>query len=141
VTPKLDQIIARQKAKLAKLEERIGTLMSQRALEEEVLAVMLAEKNPPAAPPNVADSGQPFQGSQRIVLEKRTPEGKLDFSDPQPPIRVHGGTHKGFDQTRDLNFDDVYQMFFKECPEAPGSWTALREWLDSKGWVVRPKTW
>ena len=33
--------IARQQAKLAKLEERLGYLMSQRAIEEEKLAELL----------------------------------------------------------------------------------------------------
>lgn len=37
--------IARQRAKLAKLEERLGYLMSQRATEEEKLAELLEAAN------------------------------------------------------------------------------------------------
>jgi hypothetical protein len=85
--------------------------------------------------------GQPFQGHQKVVIEKFTPDGKPDFSAPQPPHQIHGGTHKGFDLTRDITFDDVYQMFFREDKEAVGSWENLKAWLDSKGWVIRAKTW
>ena len=77
--------------------------------------------------------GQPFSGGQRVLLEKRTEEGILDFSGEQPPVKVHG---------RDLTLDDVYVLYFRANPEAnSGSWGELRKWLDSKSWVVRAKTW
>lgn len=77
--------------------------------------------------------GQPFAGSARVILEKRTEDGTLDLSDLQPPLKVHG---------RDMTFDDVYGLYFREHGEANTcSWGELRAWLDSKGWVVRRKTW
>lgn len=88
------------------------------------------------------DGGQPFRGTQKVILEKRTPEGTLDFSTPQPPLKIHEVDGRGRGTlSRDLIFDDVYHMFFKACPDTPGSWEDLRAWLDSKGWVVRAKTW
>jgi hypothetical protein len=160
MTLRLANRITLQKNKVSKLTEKIGQLMSQRALEEEKLADLLNRQSPPAqdAPgrilfsiplrpegsgmnPDTTDGGQPFRGEQKVVLEKRTPDGKLDFTGEQPPTQIDGGTHKGFDLTRDLTFDDVYQMFFHEDKEAVGSWDNLRAWLDSKGWVIRAKTW
>jgi hypothetical protein len=81
----------------------------------------------------VTDHGQPFTGDQRVILEKRTEEGILDLSDPQPPLKVRG---------RDLTLDDVYALYFREHAEAGScSWGTLRAWLDSKSWVVRAKIW
>jgi len=76
---------------------------------------------------------QPFTGNQKVILEKRTPEGILDLSDPQPPLKV---------RDKDMTFDDVYALYFRENPKSDNcSWDTLRAWLDSKSWVVRAKTW
>jgi hypothetical protein len=123
MTNKLEIKIARQRLKLASIEERIGYLMSLRALGEETLAVLLRQQDPGE------ELKQPFQGSQVVILEKRTPEGKLDFSGEQPP-------------TGELTFDDVWALYARTNPnDWNGSWKTLREWLDSRGWVVRAKTW
>lgn len=71
---------------------------------------------------------QPFRGSQQVVLEKRTAEGKLDFTGEQAPHQP-------------LSFDGVYQLYFKANPSGVGSWENLNAWLKSKGWVMRAKTW
>jgi len=145
MTQPLARRIAYQKARIERLTGKIGALMSQRADEEEKLAELLDNSSQEVARgvrnPDVEGTGQPFIATQPVVLEKRTPSGALDFSAPQPPTHIQGEPHKGWDQTRDLTLNDVYDMFFKECPEAPGSWKALRAWLDSKGWVIRAKTW
>lgn len=91
--------------------------------------------------PVTENNAQPFIGSQKVILEKRTEEGILDLSDPQPPLKVYDVTGRGRGTPRDMTFDDVYRMFFDECPNAPGSWVALRAWLDSRSWIVRAKTW
>jgi hypothetical protein len=91
--------------------------------------------------PTVADGAQPFTGYQKVILEKRTPEGILDLSDPQPPLKIHDTDGRGRGTPRAVTFNDVYRMFFYDCPDAPGSWEALRAWLDSKSWVVRVMTW
>jgi hypothetical protein len=91
--------------------------------------------------PTGADSAQPFNLSQRVILEKRTPDGILDLSSPQPPLKIHDTDGRGRVTPRDVTFDDVYRMMFDECPDAPGSWVVLCAWLDSKSWVVRAKTW
>lgn len=127
-----ERLIAYQKARIARIDARIGTLMSQRVTEEETLAALLAKHHPPPDPgmsknPVVLDGGQPFQGSQKVVVEKRKPDGSLDFSPPQPP-------------TEAMTFDALYALYFRESDD-PGNWGNLRAWLDSKGWVVRAKTW
>ena len=92
--------------------------------------------------PTTEYNAQPFRGTQRVILEKRTPEGILDLSDPQPPLKIREVDGRGRGTlSRDLIFDDVYALFFNACPDAPGSWKALSSWLDSKSWVVRAKTW
>lgn len=79
--------------------------------------------------PIVDGGGQPFRLDQLVILERRTEDGRLDLrSQPQPPVRA-------------MKFDDLYKMFFREDKTAPGSWDALRAWLESKGWVVRACTW
>jgi hypothetical protein len=82
---------------------------------------------------------QPYQLDQRIVLEKRDAEGKLDFSDPQPPTALDGrcGCCDG------LTFRDVYKLFFRSNPDGPPSagWDELKAWLDERHWVIRPRTW
>lgn len=128
-----EKLIAYRKARIDRLDARIGDLMSQRVTEEEALAALLREHCPETIRvirnPVVGDSGQPFRGSQQVILEKRTPEGKLDFAGEQPPA---GG----------MTFDAVWDLYTQTNPKKwSGSWDALREWLDSKGWVVRAKTW
>lgn len=110
--------------------------------------------------PVTENNAQPFSVNQKVILEKRTPEGILDLTLPQPPLRVREVDGRGRGTlSRDLILNDVYKMMFKEldrcshstgvqsltcndaCPDAQGSWTALRAWLDSKSWVIRAKTW
>lgn len=122
--PTKEQRISSKRAKIRSLDERIGVLMAQRADVEEELADLLPKSligNPEVT------GAQPFQGSQIVVLEKRTSEGKIDFSEPQPPVEA-------------MTFDALYALYFREST-GPGIWYALREWLESKGWVVRAKTW
>jgi hypothetical protein len=71
---------------------------------------------------------QAYTGKQIVVVEKRKSNGALDFSEPQPPISQ-------------ISFDGLYQMFFRECKDAVGTWENLRSWLNDKGWSIRPKTW
>lgn len=76
--------------------------------------------------PNV---GQPFQGRQTVVIEKRDSSGRLDFSAPQPP-------------RNSATFDEVYEWYFRAVPEGDtASWADLKAWLDERGWVLRAKTW
>lgn len=75
-------------------------------------------------------TAQPFQGSQKIVIEKRDADGQLDFSEPQPAEPLPGWT-----------FDDLYVVFFSENRDAKGTWEELKAWLDKKGWTIRAKTW
>lgn len=124
-----EKLIAYQRARIARIDARIGSLMSQRVTEEETLATLIGQGNPAkrTCNPVVIGGGQPFQGSQVVLLEKRTPQGQLDFSGLQPP-------------TAPMTFDDLYKLYFRESTD-PGTWGNLRAWLDSKGWVVRAKTW
>lgn len=129
----LARSIELQKVKITSLDARIGVLMSQRVIEEEALADLLAKQNPPTLIQNpvVDGGGQPFRGSQQVILEKRTPEGKLDFTGEQPPTNIR-------------IFDDVWAIYYARTQpgiDRDGSWDALRAWLNSKGWVVRAKTW
>jgi hypothetical protein len=73
---------------------------------------------------------QPFKGSQPVILEKRNGKGELDFSGEQPPVSP-------------LTFDEVYRLYFQATPDGPpsASWDDLRQWLESKGWHIRAKTW
>jgi hypothetical protein len=75
-------------------------------------------------------SVQPFQSNQKIVIEKRDEHGKLDLSDPQPPVKS-------------CTFDALYRMFFNANPDPNivGTWENLKAWLDEKGWTIRAKTW
>lgn len=99
--------------------------------------------------PTTEHGVQPFTSNQKVILEKRTPEGTLDLSDPQPPLKIYEVGGRGVSKiggrehttSRDLTFDDVYNLMFNACPDAQGSWETLRAWLDSKSWVVRTKTW
>jgi hypothetical protein len=124
----LEKRVTAQKAKIARLNERIGSLMSQRVTEEEKLADLVTTRSL-TRNPVVSGGGQPFQGSQQVILEKRTPDGKLDFSGEQPPA---GG----------MTFDYVWGLYAQTNPKDwDGSWNTLKAWLDSKGWIVRAKTW
>ena len=73
-------------------------------------------------------SMQPFKGQDRIIIEKRNSSGGLDFSGEQPPPEP-------------MEFDRVYEMFFRADPEGLGTWEQLRAWLNSKGWTIRACTW
>jgi hypothetical protein len=125
--PTKEQRIQTKRDQIRKLDERIGALMSQRADLEEELADLLPKSNG-TFNPVVAHGGQPFTGSQRVILEKRTPEGMLDRSEPQAP-------------SGSMTFDELYQAFFRNEPTMEGTWANLRAWLESKHWVVRAKTW
>lgn len=103
--------------------------MFQRVLEEGELASLLRLTDPTRTGNPIVEHGQPFHGDQAVVVEKRTPEGKLDFSAPQPP------------RNPSMTFDELYDLFFQEDTTSYGNWRALRAWLESKGWVVRAKTW
>lgn len=126
-----EQLIAEHKVRIARINVQIKALTDQSALEEKELDKLL---NPILEP--IKQSGnppvntwQPFHGNQAVIVEKRTPDGQLDFSAPQPPSNPT------------MTFNDLYELFFQEDKTAPGSWNALRAWLESKGWVVRAKTW
>ena len=65
------------------------------------------------------------------VIEKRTSDGKLDFSEPQPPFFL-------------ASEEDLCKWWFRENPGAASSiaWLdILNVWIPSKGFSVRPKTW
>lgn len=132
-----ERLIAYQKARIARLDTRIGVLMAQRVTEEETLATLIQRVHPSSPPtkpmsnPTVEGGGQPFRGEQKVVLEKRDPQtGKLDFTGEQPPTGEN------------LTFDDVWTLYARTNPkEWDGSWETLLAWLNSKGWVVRVKTW
>jgi hypothetical protein len=86
-------------------------------------------RNPSRNPPR--SEQQPFSSDEWVVVEKRLRrDGKLDFSDPQPP----------FDP---MTFDRLYQLFFRHSPfsGSSASWNDLRDWLESQRFVVRAKTW
>jgi len=73
---------------------------------------------------------QPFRGSDMVIIEKRTADGALDFSAPQPSVEP-------------MTFDDVYQMYFRATTfDGPSvGWDELKAWLDARGWVLRRCTW
>jgi hypothetical protein len=77
---------------------------------------------------------QPFRGTQKIVVERRHPDGTLDFrGEPQPP-------------DHSMTFDRLYDIYFAETANASdrsttASWEQLSTWLKSKGWSIRAKTW
>lgn len=63
------------------------------------------------------------------VIEKRTADGKLDFSEPQPPFFL-------------ASQEDLCSWWFREHPEASIAWLdILHVWIPSLGFSVRPKTW
>jgi hypothetical protein len=130
--PKPEKLIAAQQAKVARLNARIKALQVKRDLELKILEELQDSLTPePTTSKNpITETGaQPFRGSQQVILEKRTLRGKLDFTGEQPPT---GG----------MTFDDVWSLYANSNPkEWDGSWPTLRAWLDSKGWVVRAKTW
>jgi hypothetical protein len=82
---------------------------------------------------------QPFRLDQKVVVEKRTADGQLDFSDPQPPLSAPGKCP----HCKGLTFRDVYKMYFTENPtgSASADWAELKAWLDERHWVVRARTW
>lgn len=67
-----------------------------------------------------------------VVVEKRTPEGALDFTQPQPPSDWIGG----------VPLDAVYRYFQRHNPaEATAGPARIGRWYRLRGWYVRPKTW
>jgi hypothetical protein len=135
--PKItEKLIAYRKARIARLDARIKDLQAKRDSEESTLAELRTKHGKPndftkrTCNPPIGDGlGQPFQGFQQVVLEKRTPQGNLDFTPEQPPT---GG----------MTFDAVWDLYARTNPKDwDGSWATLRAWLDSKGWIVRAKTW
>lgn len=129
----IDQLIDDQRAKISQIDSMILSLTSQKMTEEVTLATLTTQRaldevhSKPRGNPVVLGGGQPFPGSQMVIVEKRNSQGQLDFNGPQPP-------------TEPMTFDDLYQLYFKESKD-PGNWGNLRAWLDSKQWVVRAKTW
>lgn len=119
-----EQRIQTKRDQIRKVRDQIGALMSKRAKLEGQLADLL----PPfkMGNPVTINGFQPFPGDQMVVVEKRTPDGKLDFSEPQPPVES-------------MTFNRLYTIYFWDT-SGLGSWAALREWLESKHWVVRAKT-
>lgn len=127
-----EKLVAYRKARIARLEVQLAILKGKLRAEEEALEHLRNSLTPePTTSKNpITEHGaQPFRGNQKVILEKRTLRGKLDFTGEQPP-------------TGDMDFDDVYyKIYFKLNPTGKGTWEELRAWLDSKGWVVRAKTW
>ena len=80
-------------------------------------------------------SMQPYTGNEQIIIEKRLPNGMLDFSAPQPP-----SGQMSFDELYDLYFQKTSQLVYEE-PPASASWEDLSAWLSSKGWSIRKVTW
>lgn len=80
--------------------------------------------------PAPAHGGQPFRGSQMVVIEKRDENGRLDFTAPHPPSDA-------------MEFDDVYTMYFRATTfDGPAvGWLELKAWLDERRWYVRACTW
>ena len=89
-------------------------------------------------------SVQPFRGDQEIVLERRHPDGTLDFCGEQPPsfpCRCCGPSSPGV-----MKFQHVYDLYFRYATDpAPrgtsASYEELAAWLKRKGWTIRAKTW
>ena len=79
-------------------------------------------------------SMQPFRGNEFVVLERRKPDGSLDFrGEPQAP-------------TTPMRFDKVYDMYFRDTANAAdrgtsASYEQLSEWLKQKGWTIRAAPW
>lgn len=63
------------------------------------------------------------------VLENRDENGKMVFDGPRPPFSVAS-------QNR------IFDLFFDHNQEVDSAeWGEVVEWLKTKGWSVRPKTW
>jgi hypothetical protein len=71
---------------------------------------------------------QPFDGTDIVVLEARHAGGSLRFDCEQTPHRP-------------MTFDAVYRLFFRDNPDAVGTWENLSAWLAGKSWSIRRKTW
>ena len=88
--------------------------------------------------------GQPFRGTQMVIVEKRDADGTLDVrGEPQPPS-VRCSMHRNCEHDASpgvMTFDHLYQLYFRAVPDGTGTWDNLRAWLDSRGWRVRAKTW
>jgi hypothetical protein len=79
-----------------------------------------------------SQGGRESVGDTKVVVEKRHPDGSLDFSEPQPPSEwIHG-----------VWDSQIHKMYFREHPEKETmAWDDYFAWLKSKGWHVRKKTW
>jgi len=78
--------------------------------------------------------GQPYTSNQKLVIERRFPDGTLDLKGEQPPTWTIQG----------LTFDDLYhKLFWADTHNADkaGTWENLKAWLDAKGWSIRHKYW
>jgi len=120
-----EQRIQTKRDQIRKVRDQIGALMSKRAKLEDQLSDLLPRVK--VGNPVTINGLQPFPGDQMVIVEKRTPEGKLDLSGEQP-------------RTDSMTFSRLYAIYFWDT-SGLGSWAALREWLESKHWVVRAKTW
>ena len=127
-----EKLITTWAKKIARLDARIKDLQAKRDVEEATLDELRAKHGKPndftQRIHNPKGEGQPFSGPQAVVLEKRCPFGNLNFTPEQPP-------------THTLTFSEVHALHLTAVPTGDGSWTSLRAWLDSKGWIVRAKTW
>jgi len=137
--PKLEERIEKKRIHLRTLDEQIGALMALRADVGEELADLLLESR--VGIPEVVEGGQPFRSDQKVILEKRAPDGKARLHPNQPPVGA-----MTFDALYALYFwesthDKLDALFFREGAIEEETWKDLREWLDSKGWVVRVETW
>jgi hypothetical protein len=67
---------------------------------------------------------------QVYMVEKRTKDGLLDFSEPQPPFLM-------------ADENKLCQYWMRMNPVGPvASWLEIRDvWYPSQGFYCRPKTW
>lgn len=71
---------------------------------------------------------------QLFVVEKRTPDGKLDFSSPPSP-------HAGY-----VTEDELCRYYFRHAPQtAENSYSVgldvVYRWYNAQGFYIRNKTW
>jgi hypothetical protein len=88
---------------------------------------------------------QPFRGDQKIIVERRFPDGSLDLQgEPQPPTvrcKCCGHVSPGI-----MKFNDLWALFWKDAPSTVDRGTSagyeeMHAWLKSKGWTIRAMTW
>jgi hypothetical protein len=76
---KISRSIAHHEAKLARIDASIKDLQALRYIEArslEALQDSLTQEPTTSKNPPVEDEGQPFRGSQPVILEKRTLRGR-----------------------------------------------------------------